>query len=215
MRAIIMSCNNCNKDYAFDTIKTIIRPNMKVACIPFASDLQWQLRGDYTDYINQHYSTFASFGISKNNFKVVKPTLCINDMKKIIKESDIIYFSGGFMENIMFILEALDIKDFVCSFKEEKIFMGESAGALVMEDIYTSIPNIEDNYKKYRKEKGLGIIKDFDIIVHFDKNNKKHWKNKKVLELMDKHEKDIICLTDEALVIIEDDKIYPLGDYIM
>ena len=40
MRCIMLSNNNFDKDFARHKLVNIIEPNMKVVCIPFASDLK-------------------------------------------------------------------------------------------------------------------------------------------------------------------------------
>lgn len=211
MKAILMSCNNCNREYAFKDVSKYIQPGMKVLCVPFASDLHWQLQGDFTDYKNQHFSVFKCFGIADEDIDI----LSINDdeetMNSKIINSDIVFFSGGFMENAMFLLEKLDVNILTYFKRNDKLIMGESAGALILQDEYIEVPYIEEAYKVYREKLGLGLVDRYNLIVHYDKNNPKHRENKEYVKLL--NNKLTVCLTDESLMIIDDNMTYLIGDF--
>lgn len=214
MRAILMSCNNCNKDYAFDEVSKLIKPDMKVVCVPFASELHWQLNGDFTNYKKSHFPVFNSFGITNKNISIVKLSESREDIIVKLQEADIVFLSGGYMENFMFIIKSLRLEFVFDELKETKIFMGESAGTLVMLNEYMEIPFIEDDYRRFRRKKGLGIIYGLEIYVHYQKRNKKHRRNKQILALLDSiNPKKIICLTDESLMIHNNGETKLIGDY--
>lgn len=214
MQCILMSCNNCNHDYAFEAVSEIIKPNMKVVCVPFASEIHWQINGDFTQYKEQHYQVFESFGVEKENISVVKLSMKRREIIRMLKTADIIFFSGGYMENIMFVIKALRLHGVINRLKEHKLFMGESAGTLALLDAYMEVPYIEDDYKKYQAKKGLGLLHGYQFIVHYQIDNPKHNKNKEVLAMMDVgRKKKLICLTDNSLFIFDNGETKLLGDY--
>lgn len=211
MRAILTSCNNCNEEYAFKTVSQYIKPDMKVVCIPFASDLNWQLQNDYDEYKERHFSVFKSFGISGDNISIVS----INDerdtiINKIV-ESDIVFFSGGFMENALFLINMLNLNIIMDYIKCTKLIIGESAGTLILQDEYIEVPYIEDAYRHYKRKKGLGFMSYYNMMVHYDKNNPKHQENKSYLKNLNKN--ITVCLSDSSLMIIDGKKIQLIGDY--
>lgn len=211
MRAILTSCNNCNEEYAFKTVSRYIKPDMKVVCIPFASDLNWQLQNDYDEYKERHFSVFKSFGISGDNISIVS----INDerdtiINKIV-ESDIVFFSGGFMENALFLINMLNLNIIMDYIKCTKLIIGESAGTLILQDEYIEVPYIEDAYRHYKRKKGLGFISYYNMMVHYDKNNPKHQENKSYLKNLNRN--ITVCLSDSSLMIIDGKKIQLIGDY--
>ena len=213
MQCILMSCNNCNHDYAFEAVSKIIKPDMKVVCVPFASELHWQLNGDFTNYKNTHFKVFESFGIKEKDISIAKLSEGRDKIMDKIEKADIVYFSGGYMENFMFIIKVLKLERFMKELKNDKIFMGESAGTLVMLDNYAELPHIEDDYKTYKRKAGLGYITNLDIIVHYDKNNKKHRRNVHMLELLNTLTgKEVIALSDNSLIIINNDETIVFGD---
>ncbi len=214
MRAIMMSCNNCNNWYSYNEVSNYIKPGMKVVCVPFASEIHWQLNGDFTQYKEQHFQVFKSFGVEEEDISVVRLSMKRKSIIKLLKEADIIFFSGGFMENIMFVVKALKLQGVINRLKEQKLFMGESAGTLALLNEYMEVPYIEDDYRKYQSKKGLGLIHGYELIVHYQIDNPKHQKNKEVLSMMDiGRRKKLICLTDNSLFIYDNGETKLLGEY--
>lgn len=214
MRCILMSCNNCNNGYAYDEVSDYIKPGMKVVCIPFASEIHWQINGDFTQYKEQHFQVFESFGINEDDISIVRLSMKRREIIHMLKEADIIFFSGGYMENIMFVVKALRLHGVINRLKEHKLFMGESAGTLALLNEYMEVPYIEDDYRKYQTKKGLGILYGYQIIVHYQMDNPKHQKNKEVLAMMDVgRQKKLICLTDNSLFIFDNGETKLLGEY--
>ena len=211
MKCILMSSMMLDRENVEEEIKNIIKPNMKVVCIPFASDLQWLLNGDKTEYIERHYNPFKKYGVKRVDFYVANLKDDYVFIKKKIKRADIVYFSGGYMENLMYHLKEKYLIRFLRLIKDKKIFIGESAGALVLGDTYIELPHIEDHYKIYKKEEGLGIFNNLNVVVHFNPDNENHRHNHEVIKNMTNNE--IVCLTDNGMVIIDDKKIKLLGDY--
>ena len=189
-------------DKTYNTIKDIITPDMKVLNIPFASDLQWQLNGDFTDHINNHYRAFEPFGITRENFYVVKPLDTAATLIRRISEADIIYFSGGFMENAVFVSYATGIDQYINCIKDKKIFIGESAGSLILSKHYYETPYVEEAYKKYDKKLGLNLIDlELPLLVHFNKDNSLHYQNLEQLKSLSNN-KDNLVLTDNSLALV-------------
>ena len=143
MKCIMTSCNNIDQDYAFDKVSKYIKPDMKVVCVPFASELHWQLNGDDVPYKQQHFNVFKKFGIHEDNMTIAKLSEGRENIIMKIDEADIVFFSGGFMENFMFIIKTMRLEFFIKDLvKSDKLLMGESAGTLVMLDKYMEVPYI-------------------------------------------------------------------------
>ncbi len=215
MKCIMTSCNNIDREYAFDKVSKYINENMKVVCVPFASELHWQLNGDFKNYKDQHFRVFEKFGIKRKNISIAKLSEGREKIIEKIESADIVFFSGGFMENFMFLVKALRLEFFMKDYLNEKLIIGESAGTLVMLDSYAEVPFIEDDYRHYKRKDGLGYIDNLDIMVHYIKDNKYHKKNKALLEVINiATGKDVVCLTDNSLIIVDGDEIEFVGDYV-
>ena len=86
MKCILLSSHNYNDTLAFNHASNYIKPNMKVVCLPFASDRHWQINGDFTEYKEKHFSEFSKFGILEENIDIVRLS---ESRSKIIEKIDI------------------------------------------------------------------------------------------------------------------------------
>ena len=203
MKCILLSSHNYNDNLAFNHASNYIKPNMKVVCLPFASDIHWQINGDFTEYKERHFSEFSKFGMPEENIDIVRLSESRSKIIEKIDKADIVFFSGGYMENAMFVIKSLRLKSYFNKIKEDKLFIGESAGTLIMQDKYTEVPYIEDEYKNYKVKNGLGFITGLNIIVHYDPNNIHHRKNKRIVKLMDRS-REVLALKENSMIIIDD-----------
>lgn len=217
MKCILLSNNNFDEQYCFDAMRRIIKPNMKVVCIPFASDLEWilsEIDGELSyngKFRNEQYKPFREFGIEEGNFHMLIPTDNMEFSKWKLDKADIIYFSGGSMENIESVLKELDLWNYIINISKDKIFIGASAGALILQNIYHEVPFVDPNYTKYKRKKGLGFAKKICTLVHFDKENKKHIKNYHIVKRRT-FRKKVIGLSDHSALIVIGNFVLPLGD---
>ena len=202
MKCILLSSHNYNDALAFNHASNYIKPNMKVVCLPFASDIHWQINGDFTEYKERHFSEFSKFGILEENIDIVRLSESRSKIIEKIDKADIVFFSGGYMENAMFVIKSLRLKSYFNKIKEDKLFIGESAGTLILQDKYTEVPYIEDAYKKYKVKNGLGFVTGLNIIVHYDPNNIHHRKNKHIVKLMDRT-REVLALKENSMIIID------------
>lgn len=219
MNCILLSINNFDSDCNLFPIKyyvkDIIDYTMNVVHIPFACDINWLLNPnpkEFQDFVDSHYRPFSSFGIPKDQYTVIDVNDGYKKNKEILDNADIIYFSGGFMENIKELLIYSNLWKIIQSYRDDKIFIGESAGALILLDEYMEVPYIEDNYSEYKIVDGLGIVSNINLHVHYDNNNKNHIVNKNILKKIG-YDKLNVCLTNNAGLIIKDNETIILGEY--
>jgi peptidase E len=107
---------------------------------------------------------FLDIGINPDRIVVINH---FNDPIELIKyklldENAIIYFPGGFPENIVKIVRDLRLVETI---KQCKIVVGESAGSMFWSRRFFVYP--DQDYKKYKCYKGIGFIKDFVILPHY------------------------------------------------
>ena len=203
-KCVLLSNNNISDEYAFNELQKIIKPNMKVLCFCYASDLKWQMENQdtlvYGEERKSLYKHWANFGIEYGDFIVApfpKDTTEIRYIKEKIKMSDVIFFNGGFMENIDFILKLSGLWNFILENQEGKIFVGSSAGALILQSIYHICPHVDGYYDYYEKKKGLGITKRYSVQPHYHKNNFYHKVNMLVCKIASLKDKVKIVMLGE------------------
>ena len=85
-------------------------------------------------------------------------------MKDKIRKSNIVFFTGGYPDKMMKKFYKYDLVKELESFNG--IMIGASAGAMVQIKEYHITQDFD--YKQYSYQKGLNIIKDFDLEVHFN-----------------------------------------------
>ena len=218
MRCIMLSNNNFDKDFARHKLVNIIEPNMKVVCIPFASDLKWLVQNAETElsyngkFTLEQYKPFREYGIEQDNFYMMKPTDSRKYMKWKIDQADIIYFTGGKMENIKNTLMKMGLWGYIMKHGYNKIFIGVSAGALILQDEYWEIPNVDDCYKNFQKRNGFGFVENYTTLVHFDKYNENHVLN--LITVSKSTGKIVIGIPEDGGIVVADDVwLSPTGNY--
>lgn len=198
----------------FDTVgrslmKRLIKPQSKVICFS-ASDIKWQK--EHTEelmydgkYFNERYRPFREYGVEKEDFYIVNPHDSEGFVKWKFKQADIVYFSGGDMLNLEILLKKYGLWYSMPFYKNEKSFIGVSAGALISLEIYDVTPHVDENYTTYYKQKGLGLVNDIRLLVHFNKQKEEHMNN---LEYVFKEMINDMCDTgnDYTLVALSDDQ---------
>ena len=75
----------------------------------------------------------------------------------------LVYFPGGFPENIVTIVKKLGIRDALL--ETNNVVIGASAGAMLWSHKFFVWK--DGDYDKYKSFKGLKVIKDFCIVPHF------------------------------------------------
>lgn len=208
----------------FDTIgraemEKIIKPDSKVLCFSGA-DLEWQLDNPEEllqggNYYSEQYAPFKSFGITTDHFYIVSP----KDDKETIKSRfiycDIVFLAGGRMCVLQDLLNQFDLWNLIKMY--DKHIIGVSAGALIQLEKYDITPYIDDDYDYYDTCKGLGLVKDLRLIVHYNNERKEHqeilqYLTDLVIDEMCETNKDImvVALSDNEGIIIDNDKNYEL-----
>lgn len=198
MRIAVSVIESLRSDYSVKYLKDIIKPGMKVVCIPWASELSWVLKGPTPDdFIYKHYRPFYEYGIELEDFYVCQAKDSIRFIKMKLNQADIIYFSGGYMECLLNLLYLTGLDTIIKDMKD-KIVIGESAGALVLSDYYYEYP-YGDEYSKIKRREGLGLINDHRFIVHYTEDMDL---DSILLESYNDPLANFIALTDSEICII-------------
>ncbi|WP_242824092.1 Type 1 glutamine amidotransferase-like domain-containing protein [[Clostridium] dakarense] len=174
---ILLSLYNFDEDWCFDTFKELIKPKHKVLIVPFSYHEDWlKNENDWNNAFNPktgtHYreiiSPFLSYKIPEDNITWVNQFIDDkNCAKDKVKNSDIIFFTGGYPDKMMKRLKEFDLIDVLEDYKG--IMIGSSAGAMIQIKEYHIT---KDNYYEgFSYNKGLNIIKDFDIEVHYENSD--------------------------------------------
>ncbi|MCA9383186.1 Type 1 glutamine amidotransferase-like domain-containing protein, partial [Candidatus Dojkabacteria bacterium] len=129
------------------------------------------------------------------------------DLNKLKTDYDILYLNGG---NIFYLEKAIREHDFaeaINFFIENKLFIGESAGAAILGiDIYP-LRHLDDiDAVENASKKGLEIVK-FNILPHYDNNE--------LAEQIKLAEKDFLSSSADLLTINEKQGVITDGEEII
>ncbi len=107
------------------------------------------------------------------NAKDVKLLTINKDNQNIILNYDICYMMGGSIANLLDLLQTTDIKNILTKFLNTGIYIGESAGSLILDENVKWYFNLKKGTKpKYDKQfdsyNGLGFISKH-IYPHYNK----------------------------------------------
>lgn len=212
---LLLSLYNFDEDWCYYTLKNIIKKDYSVLIIPFSYDDNWLKDAhDWDKAFNRidgtHYkeivSPFLVYGIHENNIKWVNQFKDkIDDMKDKIRKSNIVFFTGGYPDKMMKKFYKYDLVKELESFNG--IMIGASAGAMVQIKEYHITQDFD--YKQYSYQKGLNIIKDFDLEVHF---NNTEIQNISILRSIREKKKPVYSITDKGAILVVDGKAIILGE---
>lgn len=212
---LLLSLYNFDETWSYSILKNIIKEYHSVLIVPFSYDDNWlKDKNDWNKAFNSEYGThykeivspFLSYGIDKNNIKWINQFLdTIDLMKEKIKSTDIIFFTGGYPDKMMEKFRKYDLVYELENFNG--IMIGSSAGAMVQISEFHITK--DSDYKRYSYYKGLNIIKDFDLEVHFDNTE---LQNISILRSIREKKKPVYSITNNGAVLVVDGKAYILGD---
>lgn len=211
---ILFSEYNFHERWAKDTIEKYINCNEKVLIMPFSfnekisNDMEWQYA--YSKNSGKYYDSvvlpFLSYGIAEENIKWInyfKDTK--ENAKEKVKKSDIIFFTGGLPDKMMYRLKELGLINDIENFTG--VIIGSSAGAMIQIAEYHITP--DKDYDEFSYNIGLNLIKDFDIEVHYEETEiQKNYINKVLSEKKDR----VYAIKNTGGIIVDNNQIILLGD---
>lgn len=170
---ILLDKLDFNESWAYETFREIIKPEHKICVIPFAFHEDWiknkeEWEKSYNKLNGEHYknaiSAFYTYGIDDKNITLVNYFVdSLESAKEKVRESDIIFFTGGFPDRIMNRLKEFDLINIIE--QHNGIIMGWSAGSMIQCLEYYISP--DKDYPEFVYKNGLKCIKDFAVEVHY------------------------------------------------
>ncbi len=210
---MLFSLYNFHESWAKDIVAKYINAADKVVIIAFSfgdeisNDKEWQnaYSRDNGKYYKDIVAPFINYGIKEENIRLINYFEDTKETAKSeIRNSNIIFFTGGLPDKMMSRLMEFDLVDDIESFTG--VIIGSSAGAMVQIAEYHITPDYDYNTFSYNA--GLKMISGFDIEVHYEGTELQNKYIKKVLE----EKKDKIYAITNSGGIIADNKITLLGD---
>lgn len=201
----------------YNKLNKYIKPNMRICVIPFSYDLDWlgnveQFQNHFGYDNGKHrldiVDKFRDYGIQKEDVYVANRfTDSIELMKSMINKSDIIFLTGGDPCIFMDLLRKYDLVDTIQQFNG--IVIGKSAGAMIQLDEYYLYPCEHERIEYYMFFKGLGLVKDLQMIVHWEgtKEQREALSRLHLCYMLDGNYNHIKLLRDGEYEIIEHEPV--------
>jgi hypothetical protein len=171
---ILLSDYDFGEGALYDSLSEFIRPNMKVATVPFShSNKKMPTVEEYNKYCNKggiYYQLieeqFCKLGILSDNINVIHYYWDAHKtMIDKIHDSDILFLTGGLPDKAVDRIIAKELYREIKKFNG--IIMGASAGALMQLNEYFCTPDKDYDYFDFYK--GLGLIDDdIYVEVHYE-----------------------------------------------
>lgn len=132
----------------------------KVIFIPSASN-------DLKAYVEDFENRYSSYGASVETLCLIDKNPSSDFVRKIILNSNLVYFGGGSAELLLKIFEKYDLEN-ICfeATKNGTLIAGLSAGAIIWGQKFLTFDRVGSNFTKFRIKKGLGWVNNL-IIPHY------------------------------------------------
>lgn len=212
---ILLSRYNFDETWCYERLKDIIKSNYRVLVVPLSfddrkisSDEDWQksYNPNYGKYYKEVVSPFASYGIREEDISWIN---YFTDKKEniieMIGKSDILFFTGGLPDKTMDRLNELGLIKYIETFKG--IIIGASAGAMIQTKEYHISP--DEDYDTFSYNRGLDIIKSFNIEVHY---NETDIQKSSINRVLDENKRIVYAIKDTGAIVINNNHIELLGD---
>lgn len=211
---MLFSQYNFHESWAKKIVAKYINPHDKVLIIPFSfgdyliNEYDW--KNAYSKNSGKFYESivtpFKNYSIQEDNIQWVnyfKDTL--KEATDKVRNSQIIFFTGGFPDKMVKRLDKFDLIEVVSGFSG--VIIGSNAGAMIQIAEYHITP--DEDYRIFSYNKGLNLINGIDIEVHYVGTEMQNYYINKVLdEKVDK----VYALSDSGGITVNQQKVLLLGD---
>lgn len=123
-----------------------------------------------------------------------------------INEAEVLFLPGGAPDEFFDRLKEKNLIDAIQQFKGT--ILGFSAGAMVQIQDFHIIE--DDHYKEYSYHEGLDLLTDFDVEVHFEKDDSTMQAS--IQRCLKEKKKVVYGIRNAGAVIVEGDSILTLGE---
>lgn len=212
---MLFSLYNFHESWANDIVSKYINATDKVLIITFSfgdeicNDKEWQ--NAYSKNNGKYYedvvTPFINYGLKEENIKWLNYFKDTKENSKVkIRNSNILFFTGGFPDKMMSRLIEFDLIGDIERFTG--VIIGSSAGAMIQIAEYHITPD-DDYYNTFSYKPGFNMINDFDIEVHYEGTEVQ---NKYIKRVLIEKKNKIYAITNNGGVIYDNKKITLLGD---
>ncbi|WP_041138657.1 Type 1 glutamine amidotransferase-like domain-containing protein [Beduini massiliensis] len=205
-----------NEEWCFATFKNYIHPTDKVLIIPFSfhqdevhsqKDFDALYHPDFGKYYASIMNGFHHYGIPASqiywmNYFSAKDKA---DAKQLVRNADIIYFTGGLPDQLKERLIEFDLVNSLEQFNG--LIMDFSAGAMIQLHRVHMTP--DEDYDHYFYMNGLNILHGFDIECHFENTS---LQQTAIQQAINDYHLPVYAIGDKGAIIVENGQLTCIGD---
>lgn len=146
---------------------------------------------------------FLAYGYKESELEWLN---CYDDKDHLVQvqNATLLFFTGGMPEKAIARMEEMGIKQAVIGF--DGVVMGASAGAMLQLDDYHTTP--DDDYKQYDVWRGLGLVRGFDVEVHYLATD---LQNQCTARAVKQFNMPVYQMWHEGGLLVEGDKVTVMG----
>lgn len=213
---ILLDTLDFSADFIYEEIKRYIRPEDEVVVLAFSyRDRDVRCLEDWNRlygksgglYYEGMVFPFSRYGIPEDHIQWINYYMdSKSEAVELIRSADILYLPGGLPDRMMERIDEFDLKSTLLQF--QGVVLGYSAGALIQLQEYHLSP--DQDYPEFSYFKGLPILKDFYLEVHYEDNA---IQNEAIRRVLEERQKTVYAMvTDRAAIVIDGPKVKLLGD---
>ena len=213
---ILLDVLDFSADFLYEDLKRYIHPSDKVVILAFSyRDREVQNLRDWKilygksggRYYDSMVSPFLRYGIPEDHIKWIDYyTDAKSKAAEQIRNAGILYLPGGLPDRMMERIDEFNLRSTLLQF--QGVVLGYSAGALIQLQEYHLSP--DQDYPEFTYFKGLSILKDFYLEVHYEDNTVQ---NEAIQRVLEERRKIVYAMvTDRAAIVMDGSKVNFLGD---
>ena len=170
MTNVLLNYYNFDGEWARPHLTKIFKSKPRVLILPLAyretqawdNDSFLAIYGKGGEKYDNILRPFLSYGYAEQDITWLNPYDGSNHAK-LIKNADLLFFTGGMPEKAIERMQQLGIVDAVKGFNGT--VMGASAGAMLQLETYHITP--DEDYSEYGVWHGLALVRGIDLEVHY------------------------------------------------
>lgn len=207
-RMILASCGFRTPETVHKCIEFVGKPAKEIsfgiineAYVPYHLPHDWVIDGLIS--IHDNFS---------NNIELIPFTLDIAEIKNRLADKDVIFVIGGSTAYLKTIFDRTGFSKILPELLEEKVYVGSSAGSMIIGHCPTkeTLLKTSGDDDDFSVTEYLGLL-PIEIIPHIHGKFTLPAAENQIVPESVKQKYTIYGLSDDAAVIVDDGKIYPVG----
>lgn len=210
---VLLNLSNFDQPWAYETLHDVLNASQRVLIIPLSYNEGWindaqewrRCYGRGNKYYEELARPFRSYGIKDSQMKWINYFEDDHESSvRKIRSSDVLFFTGGYPDWMMQRLYDLDIQEEIRQY--DGVVMGTSAGALIQLEEYHLSP--DDDYE-FQYQNGLGLLKGFDMDVHYQ-GDEAHISS--IIRSLEDRGQPVLACPNQGGALISGDNVDLMGD---